>query len=431
MKENGSSAQSDAVPTFESVKALFQQYVVPTYGRFDLAFARGEGCQLWDVSGRRFLDFGGGIAVCSLGHAHPELAEAIAAQARTLIHISNLYHHEPQGRLAEVLVKLTAPGKVFFANSGAEANEGLYKLARRFGHEEGRFEILTAKNSFHGRTLAGIAATGQEKVKTGFGPAVPGFRHVPFNDLDAVRQALSPATVAVLIEGVQGEGGIIPATPEYLLGLRRLCDEHRLLLMIDGVQCGLFRTGRFHSFQRLLEGVPGGDAFLPDAISMAKSLGSGMPIGAFWIRKPHEDLLGPGSHGTTYGGTPLACAAALKVLEVVQRDGLDQSAREMGARLKEQLQSLVTRHPAILREVRGIGVMIGIEFAPKESIPALAKNDQPASLQIVDRLHQAGLLTVPAGTQVVRLLPALNVAREEADEALATLTAEVERLANG
>ncbi|MCP5523379.1 MAG: aspartate aminotransferase family protein [Verrucomicrobiales bacterium] len=431
MKENGSSAQSDAAPTLESVKALFQQYVAPTYGRFDLAFARGEGCQLWDVGGRRFLDFGGGIAVCSLGHAHPELAEAIAAQARTLIHISNLYYHEPQGRLAEALVKLTAPGKVFFANSGAEANEGLYKLARRFGHEEGRFEILTARNSFHGRTLAGIAATGQEKVKTGFGPAVPGFRHVPFNDLDAVRHAISPATVAVLIEGVQGEGGITPATPEYLLGLRRLCDEHRLLLMMDGVQCGQFRTGRFHSFQRLLEGVPGGDGFLPDAISMAKSLGSGMPIGAFWIRESYQDLLGPGSHATTYGGTPLACAAALKVLEIAHRDRLDQNAREMGTFVKEQLQALVTRHPALLREVRGLGLMIGIEFAPKESIPALAKSDKPVSLQMVDHLHAAGLLTVPAGTQVVRFLPALNVTREEAEEALTILRAEVEKLANG
>src|SRR6202000_367266 len=216
------------------------------------------------------------------------------------------------------MVNLISPGKVFFSNSGAEANEGLCKLARKFGHDEGRYEILTAENSFHGRTLAAISATGQEKVKKGFEPLVPGFRHVPYNDLAAMRNAISPSTAALMIEGIQGEGGVTPATPEYLLGLRQLCDEKKLLLFMDGVQCGHFRTGRFQSYQRILENVPGGDKFMPDAISMAKSLGGGYPMGAFWVRQPFTDLLTAGSHGTTFGGSPLACAVALKILSVIQ-----------------------------------------------------------------------------------------------------------------
>jgi len=266
---------------FETVKELFNRHVMPTYGRFDIAFSHGAGSYVWDVRGKRYLDMGGGIAVTALGHANPEITETLVEQSKRLVHISNLYYHEPQGRLAQRIVKHLSPGKTFFCNSGAEANEGLYKVARKFGHDEGRFEILTAMNSFHGRTLAGIAATGQDKVKKGFEPAVPGFRHVPFNDLEAMRQAISPATAAVLVESVQGEGGITPATPEYLLGLRALCDERNMLLMLDAIQDGHFRTGRYQAFQRILEGVPGGDKFVPDALSMAKSLGAGFPIGAF------------------------------------------------------------------------------------------------------------------------------------------------------
>src|SRR5438477_3214052 len=291
-----------------NVQALFHQHVVPSYARFDLAFSHGRDSQLWDVNGKRYLDLGGGIAVCCLGHANAEIADALAEQARKLVHVSNLYYHEPQGRLAQQLCRRLAPGKVFFCNSGGEANEGLFKLARKFGHDQGRFEIITMSNSFHGRTLAGISATGQEKVKKGFEPMVPGFRQVPYNDLEAARAAISPATAAILIEGIQGEGGITPATPEYLLGLRRLCDEKKLLLLIDSVQCGHFRTGRFQSYQRILETVPGGEQFVPDGISMAKSLGGGFPIGAFWVREPFADLLSAGTHATTFGGTPLGCA---------------------------------------------------------------------------------------------------------------------------
>ena len=238
---------------FEAVRDLFSKNVVPSYGRFDLALSHGAGSYVFDVAGKRYLDLGSGIAVCCLGHAHPAITEALVEQSKKLIHVSNLYFTEPQGRLAAEIVKRIGAGKVFFSNSGAEANEGLFKLARKFGHDEGRFEILTATNSFHGRTMAGIAATGQDKVKKGFEPMMPGFRHIPFNDLEAARKAISPATAAILIEGVQGEGGVTPATPEYLLGLRQLCDEKKLLLLMDGVQCGHYRTGKFQSFQRILE----------------------------------------------------------------------------------------------------------------------------------------------------------------------------------
>lgn len=421
MKDTVPAAAPVACPDFESVRALFRRFVVPSYARFDLALCRGAGSYLWDVSGRRYLDFGGGIAVCSLGHANAEIADALADQSRTLVHVSNLYYHELQGRLAERIVRHLAPGKVFFCNSGAEANEGLYKLARKFGHDQGRFEILTALNSFHGRTLAGIAATGQDKVKQGFAPMTPGFRHVPFNDLDAVRAAISPATVAVLVEAIQGEGGIVPASSEYLLGLRRLCDEMNLLLLLDGVQDGHFRTGRFQAFQRLLEGVDGSERFLPDGLSMAKSFGGGFPIGAFWVRDKYADLLGPGTHATTYGGTPLGCAVALRIFEVIERDGLADNARQTGEFLQAELQRLVTTHPNVLKSVRGRGLLLGLELAGKAQVPAFAAHEPTPAVQFVTRLHEEGLLTVPAGPQVVRLLPALNLTRAQAEEGLALI----------
>ena len=414
---------------FESVKELFSKYVVPTYARFDLVFTRGEGSYVWDVRGRRYLDLGGGIAVNCLGHAHAEITQTLVEQSQRLTHVSNLYYHEPQGRLAQNIVRNLAPGKVFFCNSGGEADEGLFKLARRFGHDEGRFEIITALNSFHGRTLAGIAATGQDKVKKGFGPMTPGFIHVPYNDLAAVRAAITPATAAVLIEGIQGEGGVIAATPEYLLGLRALCDEKNLLLLMDAVQCGHFRTGRYQSFQRILEGHPAADGFLPDAVSMAKSLGGGLPIGAFWVRERHADLLNAGSHGTTFGGTPLACAVANKIFEVIERDQLADHARHTGEFLKSELQRVADEFPHILTGVHGLGFMIGIELAAKETIPALAARDQAAATQLVNRLHDAGLLTIPSGTQRVRFLPALNLTRAQAGEGAEILRRVVKELA--
>ena len=334
---------------------------------------------------------------------------------------------KPQAQLAEALVRLIGPGRCFFCNSGAEANEGLYKLARKFGHDEGRYEVLTTDGSFHGRTLAGIAATGQEKVKKGFEPMVDGFRQVPFNDLEAMRAAITPKTAAILVESIQGESGITVATPEYLLGLRKLCDERRLLLLLDEVQAGHFRTGRFHGWQRVLENTPDSGDFQPDAISMAKSLGGGFPIGAFWVREQYADLLSAGTHATTFGGNPLGCAVALKVLEVIERDQLAENARELGRFISDELQRLIRKFPAVLKEVRGFGLMIGLEF--RADAPGFRGNEKAPALQVVERLHAAGVLTVPAGTSVIRLLPALNLTRPEAMEGLRAIEGVVAELA--
>ena len=412
---------------YASIRELFAKNVVPSYGRFDLVLSHGAGSYVFDVAGKRYLDLGGGIAVNCLGNAHPAITEALVEQSKKLIHVSNLYFTEPQGRLAGEIVKRIGAGKVFFCNSGAEANEGLFKLARKFGHDEGRFEILTAVNSFHGRTMAGIAATGQDKVKKGFEPATPGFRHIPFNDLAAARAAISPATVAILIEGIQGEGGITPATPEYLLGLRALCDEKKLLLLLDAVQCGHYRSGKYQSFQRALENVPGGENFLPDGLSMAKSLGGGFPIGAFGVRAPVQDLLGAGTHGTTFGGTPLACAVALKIFEVIEKESLAANVRQLGEWMRGELERIAKTYPAVVKNARGVGFMLGFELA--EKIPALAANDQSAAIQFVNRLHAAGVLTIPAGTQIIRLLPPLNLAPGEAAEGMAKIEAVAKSLA--
>jgi len=424
-----------------SVRALFDRHVMPTYARFDLVLSHGAGSEVWDVHGRRFLDLGGGIAVCALGHAHPEVADTLARQARRLLHVSNLYYHEPQGRLAQEIARhLDTAGKVFFANSGAEANEGMYKLARKFGHafpgsDGPRYEVLTTVNSFHGRTLGGIAATGQEKVKVGFDPMPDGFRcDVPFNDLAAMEAAIGPRTAAILIEGIQGEGGITAASAGYLTGLRRLCDERNLLLLVDAVQCGHFRSGCFQSFQRVLGdalGPAAATSFTPDGVSMAKSLGGGFPIGAFWARQTVADLLGPGSHGTTYGGTPLGCAVALKIFEIIERDHLADHVRATGAWLHAEIETLARQFPGVVRSARGLGFMLGIELAPASEIRAFADRagERPASLQCVDRLHDAGILTIPSGTQIVRLLPALNLPRSQAEEGMDRIRQVVRALA--
>jgi acetylornithine aminotransferase/acetylornithine/N-succinyldiaminopimelate aminotransferase len=429
-----------------AVQKLFQQHVVPSYGRFDIVLSHGAGAYVYDVTGKRYLDLGGGIAVSALGHAHPAITEALVEQSRKLIHTSNFYFHENQGRLAQALASRLGPGKCFFCNSGGEANEGLFKLARKFGHEDGRFELITTLNSFHGRTLAGISATGQEKVKKGFEPMVPGFRQVPYNDLEAVHKAISPATAAVLIEGIQGEGGVSTARADYLLGLRRLCDQKSLLLLMDGVQDGHYRTGRFQSFQRILETVEAGTStdsraetpnvnasqkpgsFLPDGISMAKSLGAGFPIGAFWVRAPYADLLSAGTHGSTYGGSPLACAVALKVLDIIEREKLAENVRRIGEYLRSGLSNLARSHPQIVRSARGLGLMLGIELAPNiESLPGDPSRTQ--AVRFAQLLHSVGVLTIPAGAQVLRLLPPLNLRRNEAGEGLAAFEAVVKKLA--
>src|SRR5205823_13921127 len=289
---------------------------------------------------------------------------------------------------------------------------GLFNVARRFGALPGRYEIITALGSVHGSTLAGISATGQEKVKKGFEPMVGGFKHVPFNDLEAVRRATTPQTAAILVEPIQGESGITIASPKYLLGLRKLCDERNLLLLFDEVQAGHFRTGKFQSWQRILEvGAidarrPGGSMnrpYLPDAVSMAKSLGGGFPIGAFWVREKLADVLSAGTHASTFGGTPLACAVALRVLDVVERNDLAANARRIGELLIDRLRRMQGKYPPVVREVRGLGLMIGIEFQP--DLRAFAREQKSPAIQVVDRLHEKGVLTVPAATSVIRLLP--------------------------
>ena len=415
MKARSSETRQEfAQNTTNSIRELFEQYVVPSYARFDLVLERGEGSHVWDANGKRYLDLGGGIAVCALGHAHPEITEALIEQSKKLVHTSNLYYTEPQARLAKRIVDLTAPGRIFFCNSGVEANEGLFKLARKFGQDQGRYEIITAFDSFHGRTLAGIAATGQTKVKKGFDPAVAGFKHVPFNDLDAPRAAITKSTVAILVEPIQGESGVMMATPEYLIGLRKLCDEQNLLLLFDEVQAGHFRTGKFHSWQRILE--DGETDSLPDGISMAKGLGGGFPIGALWVREKLADVLSAGTHASTFGGTPLACAVALRVLDVVERNDLAANARRIGELLIDRLRRMQGKYPRVVREVRGLGLMIGIEFQP--DLRAFAREQKSPAIQVVDRLHEKGVLTVPAATSVIRLLPPLNLSESEADEGL-------------
>lgn len=389
---------------------LTAQHVMPTYGRFDLDIVSGSGCRVVDGGGRGLLDFGAGIAVCSLGHSHPEVTAEVSRQAATLVHTSNLYRTAPQAGLARELVGITGPGKVFFCNSGAEANEGLIKLARRWGNPRGRFGIITFEGSFHGRTMACISATAQAKVKVGFEPLLEGFRHVGFGDLEAVRGAIDDRTAAVLVEPVQGEGGIHPATAGFLEGLRVLCDEVGLLLLFDEVQCGLGRTGDLCGWKSIAAGVE------PDGVSWAKGIANGFPLGAFWATsrtcggdRPLCDVLGPGSHGTTYGGNPVACAVGLKVLEIIRRDRLDEAAVVRGAELAAML-----RGAPHVREVRAVGLMVGVEL---EALPT-STGGAPA-LEIVRRCMDAGLLVIPAGERVVRFLPPLNVGADEIREGAA------------
>jgi acetylornithine/N-succinyldiaminopimelate aminotransferase len=408
-----------------STKQLFADFVVPCYGRYDVVLTRGEGVRVWDEGGNSYLDFGAGIAVSTLGHAHPRMVEALDRQASTLIHTSNLYYTQPQGRLAKRLVELVgSPGKVFFSNSGAEANEALFKVARKYGNdcrstpaETGtKVEILTFERSFHGRTMAGISATGQEKVKTGFAPFVPGFRHLPFNDLAAVEKAVSGQTVGILLEAFQGEGGIYPASREFLIGLRRLCDEHQILLMFDEIQCGLGRVGNWCGWRAIAPEV------VPDAVSWAKGIGGGFPLGATWFRaKPIQksdgsetqlsDLFQPGSHGTTYGGTPLACAVSLAVLQTIEDDHLIEHAAKLGSLAVEQIKKIRG-----VKEVRGQGLLIGIDLEPE--LAGQVSPGKTVAQTVVTALMRNGLLTAPAGATVVRWLPPLIVTESDILEAV-------------
>jgi len=407
-----------------STKELYTHCVLGTYGRFDLQLARGEGAFVWDESGKKYLDFGAGIAVCSLGHCHPEVTRAVVAQASTLVHTSNLYYTRPQAELASLLVSRVGDGRVFFCNSGAEANEGLIKLSRKFGAATGdRHEVITFLGSFHGRTMTGISATGQEKVKTGFAPLLEGFRHVPFGDLEATESAITPATVAILVEPVQGEGGIHIASREFLQGLRALCDKHNLLLLFDEIQCGLGRTGDWCGWRT----IAGTDAE-PDAVSWAKGIANGFPLGAFWVRDKAfagtggevrlPSLLGPGSHGTTYGGNAVTCAAGLAVFSIIERENLLLHAKETGASLAKKIRAIGS---PLVKEVRQIGLMVGIEILP--SLMDLPTDAPLPSIVATLEAMQQGILVIPAGEKVIRLLPPLNIRETEIQEAVEKLAA--------
>jgi acetylornithine aminotransferase/acetylornithine/N-succinyldiaminopimelate aminotransferase len=386
---------------------LYDAYVMKNYARAPLTLVRGQGVLVWDDTGKEYLDFASGIAVNALGHCHPVWVEAIRRQAGELIHVSNLYRNPNQGELARRLIRHAGPGRVFFCNSGAEANEALIKLARLHGvrkaGEEGKcFKIICAKNAFHGRTFGGMSATPQEKIQKGFRPLVPGFAFGEINNLASFADLVDDATAAIFVETVQGEGGVTPCTDEFLWGLRQLCDRHNLLLLLDEVQCGIGRTGAFYAFQH--SGVRA------DAVGMAKGIANGYPMGAIWTAERHADLFTPGSHGTTFGGTPLACAAALAVLDVIERDDLIAKVAALGAAWKAELSRFITDFPAQVRAVTGRGYMLGIGL-----------HSDPAPY--VAALRDQGLLCPSAGGNTIRMLPPLIATKADLDRATAALRA--------
>jgi predicted acetylornithine/succinylornithine family transaminase len=377
---------------------LHKKYVMPTYAP-GLVLVKGAGTKVQDADGNDYLDFLAGIAVLNLGHCHPAVVKAIQEQAVKLIHVSNIYYNENQPRLARALAERSMGGKCFFCNSGAEANEGLIKLARLWGSGKGKYEVITMKNSFHGRTLATLTATGQEKVQKGFSPLPEGFRYAEFNNIESCRAAVTEKTAAILVEAVQGEGGIVAADPEFIKGLRTLCDEKGLLLLFDEVQAGIGRTGKWFAFQNY--------EVRPDAFSLAKALGNGFPIGAVVAAPNTADVFHPGNHATTFGGTPLACAAALAVIETIEKDNLLENAQKMGARLVEKLRQIAARYDWI-EDVRGCGLMVG-----------LVLNDSAAPLQ--KRLQDKGLLTLATAVRVLRMVPPLIVTAGEIEHAVALI----------
>lgn len=406
--------------TTDEVVALTDKHVIKTYNRLPIVFVRGQGCKLWDADGREYLDFMTGLAVNSLGQCHPAVVEAICKQAGTLMHVSNVFHIQQQAVLAEMLVGQASkrrPGgggdprldparpdlaKVFFCNSGAEANEAAIKLARRYSrvkYGEGRYEIVTAEHSFHGRTLAAVTATGQLKYQRGFEPLPAGFKYVPFNDLRAAREAVSDRTCAIMLEPVQGEGGVYPAAWEYLRGVRDLCQERELLLILDEVQTGIGRTGKFYAYQNF--GVE------PDIVTLAKALGGGIAIGAMMATDEAAAGFEPGSHASTFGGNPVACAAGIAVVQTMIDEHIPERAARMGAYLKGKLDEMADRRKSVV-QVRGLGLMVGVELEVD------AGRVQTLALE-----H--GLIINSIAGRILRLLPPLTVDGPEIDTAVATI----------
>jgi predicted acetylornithine/succinylornithine family transaminase len=374
--------------------------LVNNYGCMPLAFVRGHGAYLYDADGNRYLDFFCGLAVTSLGHGHPRVVGAIKQQAEKLTHASNVFHTEPMARLAARIAQAFGDGRVFFGNSGAEANEAALKLARRWGHANGgRFEIISTLGSFHGRTFGTLSATGQEKYHEGFQPLVPGFKLVPYDDIAAIERAIDPNTAAIIIEPIQGEGGVVMPRSDYLARLREVCDRAKLLLIVDEVQTGIGRTGKLFGYQH--------SGIKPDIITLAKALGGGIPIGAMVARAEVASVMTPGTHGSTFGGNPVACAAALAVFDALEQDGVITNAAEVGQYLIARLREISKECPAV-REVRGQGMIIGI---------ALRHAAKPA----VDACFRERLIVNGAADTILRLLPPLNLTREEADAGLSII----------
>ncbi len=376
--------------------------ITRTYGRYPLVAVKGEGSRLWDVDGKSYLDFLAGVAVNNIGHCHPKVVAALQEQAEKLLHCSNYFHIQPQIELGEILCDNSFADKVFFCNSGAEANEAAMKLVRKYSAEKygpKRFEVITALASFHGRTIGTISATGQEKVKAGFSPMVPGFKYVPFGDIQALRTAISPNTCAVMLEPVQGEGGVNVPPAGYLQAVREVCDEKGLVLVYDEVQVGCGRTGKLFAYEH--EGVE------PDVMTLAKALAGGPPIGAMLAKDEFAAALGPGTHGSTFGGNPLMTAAGVAAMHVLLKDGVLENCQEMGNYLKKRLEKLATKY-AFIKEVRGLGLILGMQL------------DIEGADIVSTALERGLLINCTVGT-VLRFLPPLTVTKEEIDEAMEIL----------
>lgn len=386
----------------QSIMDKGKQYVMNTYGRFPISLVKGKGALAWDADGKEYVDMVGGIAVCSLGHAHPELVAVLKDQAEKLWHCSNLYWIEPQVELAEKLCQASGMSKAFFANSGAEANEGAIKLARKYfsKQDQDKYEIIAMNHSFHGRTTGSLALTGQTKYQNGFGPLLPGVSYAEYNDLDSVAALITEKTCAVIVEPVQGEGGVYPAELSFMKGLRALCDEKGILLIFDEVQCGMSRTGKVMAYDHY--GVK------PDVVTLAKALGGGFPISAMLAGEKCADVLGPGDHATTFGGNPLACAVASKMIDLLQDPALLQHVEEIAQYLTDQLNVLAEKEPRMV-SVRGLGLLMGVEFSAEVK-------------GLVNACMDNGLLTLSAGPNVLRLVPPLNITKAEIDRAMEILT---------
>jgi acetylornithine aminotransferase len=387
----------------DSIAALCERYLVPVYARADLAIVRGRGAEIWDADGRRLVDWFSSILCVNLGHGHPAVTAAIQRQAEQIVHVSNLHHSEPQSRLAELLCRHSFGERVFLCNSGAEANEAAIKAARRFGHARGgRFEILTTLGSFHGRTMATIAATGQEKIRRGFEPGLPGFRYVPFGDAAAAEAAIGAQTVGILVEPVQGEGGVVIPPEGYLRALREICDRHDLLLILDEVQTGCGRTGTLFAYEQM--------DCTPDVMTLAKSLGNGVPVGAMVCNARAAEGLDLGAHGSTFGGNALTNAAAIATIETLTDGRTLPRARQATARLRAGLESLARDHADAIEEVRGLGLLIGVVLRS----PARAKEVAAAALA-------GGLLINVTAERVLRVAPPLVITDAQIDEGLQIL----------